>query len=203
MKGSKLVTTAIAIAAVALIALAAAPSKASAHTVTRSACARAAHADMVANPPHTTQQRRLTFLRCLKYAAQHKVSHQLHQCSKIRLGNAHTRWTVRSACKIMVAWPFNSSDQEAVTVAWCEGTFNPRARNGEYRGTFQMGDGERARWGHGPTIEAQAIAASGYYEYDRDVTGGGGFGPWSCKPGSAANAKAWNRAPRVLKNYVF
>ena len=127
---------------------------------------------------------------------------QLRLCDKLRAGSDHTRWTVRRACKIAVAWPVDGSDAEAATVAWCEGTFNPEASNGQYKGTFQMGAGARARWGHGSTVAAQAVAASRYYRYARRIGWSGGWGPWSCKPGSAANRDAWHRAPAVLRRYV-
>lgn len=127
---------------------------------------------------------------------------QLRQCQLLNYGNDHTRWTVRRACKIMVKWPHNRTDRKVVTVAWCEGTFNPLAKNGQYRGTFQMGTEERRKYGHGSTIEIQTVAAHRYFSYARRIGWGHGWGPWSCKPGSRANRDAWNRAPRVLKRYV-
>lgn len=189
--------------ALIVVALMAAPTPASAHTITRTSCAQAAHREMVNNPPHTAAQRRESFRRCLSFAAQHNLGHKLTACTKTTLGNHHTRWTVVRACQIMAVWPTNGSDQAAVTVAWCEGTFNPDASNGQYKGTFQMGTGERARWGHGSSIAAQTTAAHGYYDYSVKHHPSGGFGPWSCKPGSVDNRDAWSRAPRVLVNYVY
>lgn len=65
--------------------------------------------------------------------------------------------------------------QEAITVARCEGNFNPYAQNGQYLGTFQMGSYARSRYGHGYTIYEQAVAA---YRYYRDA----GWSPWQCSP---------------------
>jgi hypothetical protein len=63
--------------------------------------------------------------------------------------------------------------RKAVAVAYCESRIDPRARNGQYRGAFQMGARERARYGHGRTVEAQARAAKRYHAV-------AGWGPWSC-----------------------
>lgn len=63
----------------------------------------------------------------------------------------------------------------AVRVAWCESRFDVNARNGQHRGIFQMGWRERARFGHGRTVMAQARAAHRYYRL-------AGWGPWECKP---------------------
>lgn len=66
---------------------------------------------------------------------------------------------------------------QALRVAWCESRWNPRARNGQYQGLFQMGSWERSRFGHGPTARAQARAAYRYF-----VVTGRDWSPWSCKP---------------------
>lgn len=72
---------------------------------------------------------------------------------------------------------FGSRCQEALRVAQCESRFDVNARNGQYRGTFQMGDWERATYGHGSTTLAQARAAHRYF-----VAAGSDWSPWSCKP---------------------
>lgn len=82
---------------------------------------------------------------------------------------------------------FRAHWREAVDVAYCEaGTFHwlrtgrPwTAGNGQYRGMFQMGSGERRRWGHGPGSWAQARAASRYFR-----ASGSDWSPWGCKPWS-------------------
>lgn len=66
---------------------------------------------------------------------------------------------------------------QAKTVAWCEGKYNPGAQNGQYLGTFQMGEKERATYGHGSTLLAQTQAAYRYF-----VASGKDWSPWECKP---------------------
>lgn len=66
---------------------------------------------------------------------------------------------------------------EALAVAECESDFNPAAVNGQYLGVFQMGDYERATYGHGATVEEQAQAAYRYF-----VAAGSDWSPWECKP---------------------
>jgi hypothetical protein len=51
------------------------------------------------------------------------------------------------------------------------------AHNGEYQGMFQMGWGERQRWGHGPDPWTQARAAYKYW-----LDSGRDWSPWGCKP---------------------
>jgi hypothetical protein len=61
----------------------------------------------------------------------------------------------------------------AMKIVKCEtgGTYVPWTANGQYLGIFQMGSHERATYGHGNNVWAQAKAA---YAYFRDA----GFGPW-------------------------
>ena len=66
---------------------------------------------------------------------------------------------------------------QALRVAWCESRFDTRARNGQYRGLFQMGSWERRKYGHGSTAREQARAAYRYF-----VATGRTWGPWECKP---------------------
>lgn len=66
---------------------------------------------------------------------------------------------------------------EALEVSWCESRFSIDARNGEYRGLFQMGSWERRTYGHGAGPLAQARAARRYF-----VASGRDWSPWSCKP---------------------
>lgn len=72
---------------------------------------------------------------------------------------------------------FKSRCQEALRVVQCESRFDVNAQNGQYLGLFQMGDWERATYGHGSTAYAQAIAAYRYF-----VASGSDWSPWSCKP---------------------
>lgn len=80
----------------------------------------------------------------------------------------------RTRCIIRLV--FGANGEAAINVAWCESRLNHRASNGQYLGLFQMGAAERARYGHGRTVLAQARAAQRYY---RDA----GWRPWTCKPG--------------------
>jgi hypothetical protein len=74
---------------------------------------------------------------------------------------------------------FGPYADQALRVARCEtgGTYDPRARNGQYLGIFQMGDYARGRYGHGPSWLVQAAAAYLYF-----VASGRDWSPWSCKP---------------------
>lgn len=81
-----------------------------------------------------------------------------------------------AAATIRCVWGGGWRGDQAVRVARCESGLRTTATNGQYRGIFQMGSGERARWGHGYTVLAQARAAHRYYRY------AGGWGPWACKP---------------------
>lgn len=62
---------------------------------------------------------------------------------------------------------------QAMKIVKCEtgGTYWPWVSNGQYLGIFQMGSSERAKYGHGNNVWAQAKAA---YHYFLDA----GWGPW-------------------------
>jgi hypothetical protein len=68
---------------------------------------------------------------------------------------------------------------QALRVASCESGWSrtPRAVNGQYLGMFQMGEWERATYGHGEDRLTQARAAYAYF-----VASGKDWSPWSCKP---------------------
>lgn len=66
---------------------------------------------------------------------------------------------------------------QALRVAWCESRLDTDARNGQYRGLFQMGRWERSRYGHGRTARAQARAAERYF-----IASGRDWSPWECQP---------------------
>lgn len=88
-------------------------------------------------------------------------------CQALRSEQARTRCIIRAV--------FHNEPDAAISVAWCESRLDVNARNGEYRGLFQMGARERARYGHGRTVLAQARAARRYYDHR-------GWTPWACKP---------------------
>lgn len=77
-----------------------------------------------------------------------------------------------------VKW-FGKSWRDAEEVARCEtgGTYSVYARNGQYRGVWQMGSWERRTYGDGITADAQARAASAYWR-----ASGRDWSPWVCKP---------------------
>ena len=66
---------------------------------------------------------------------------------------------------------------QALAVARCESGLSTRARNGQYRGLFQMGSSARQLFGHGGSAAVQARAAQRYF-----VSSGRDWSPWSCKP---------------------
>ena len=72
-----------------------------------------------------------------------------------------------------VCYYFGANCATAMRIVRCEtgGTYSPWASNGQYLGIFQMGSSERARYGHGNNVWAQAKAAYAYYKV-------AGFGPW-------------------------
>jgi hypothetical protein len=72
-----------------------------------------------------------------------------------------------------VCYYFGSNCAQAMQIVRCEtgGTYYPWAQNGQYLGIFQMGSNERAKYGHGNNVWAQAKAA---YAYFRDA----GWHPW-------------------------
>ena len=72
---------------------------------------------------------------------------------------------------------FGEYGSQAVSVAMCESTLNTSAANGQYLGLFQMGEYERATYGHGTDALTQARAAYAYFaatDFD--------WSPWVCKP---------------------
>jgi hypothetical protein len=72
---------------------------------------------------------------------------------------------------------FGDYCSQAISVAWCESTMNTAAVNGQYLGLFQMGETERATYGHGSDALSQSKAAYAYF-----VASGYDWSPWECKP---------------------
>jgi hypothetical protein len=72
-----------------------------------------------------------------------------------------------------VCYYFKGNCGTAMQIVRCEtgGTYYPWASNGQYLGIFQMGSVERATYGYGSNVWAQAKAAYAYYSH-------AGFGPW-------------------------
>ena len=65
---------------------------------------------------------------------------------------------------------------QALRVGYCESGLRTEARNGQYRGIWQMGSWERRKYGHGSTVRAQARAANRYF-----VASGRDWSPWACR----------------------
>jgi hypothetical protein len=85
------------------------------------------------------------------------------------------RWVIRRV--------FGRHGRQAERVAWCEGRFNTAAGGrGYYRGTFQMGRPERARWGHGAGLWKQSRAAKGYADWSATHGRHRRWQPWQCQP---------------------
>jgi hypothetical protein len=85
-----------------------------------------------------------------------------------RLANAPPRVAIRSV--------FGRYAEQALAVAWCESRLVTTARNGQYRGLFQMGSDARRLFGHGETAHEQALAAHRYF-----VVSGSDWSPWGCR----------------------
>jgi hypothetical protein len=79
----------------------------------------------------------------------------------------------RSVPQIICA-VFRTECSKALSVAACESRFSTGASNGQYFGLFQMGAGERARFG-GSSLDPwdQVRAAYAYYRV-------AGWTPWEC-----------------------
>ena len=73
-----------------------------------------------------------------------------------------------------VCYYFGPNCQTAMRIVKCEtgGTYSTLSANGQYHGIFQMGSHERATFGDGNNVWAQAKAAYHYF------LAAHGFGPW-------------------------
>lgn len=79
---------------------------------------------------------------------------------------------------IEATWP-SHLHREALNVAWCESRGRASARNGQYKGHFQMGSSEWRRYGSGSPFDPIGNSAAAY-RYYRAV--GGSWRPWECRP---------------------
>lgn len=133
----------------------------------------------------------------LQSCRQHVTNLKLRWCGQLKWGPRKEQWRVRNACRIRVTWPSSrlQDRRDAVRVAFCEGSFAPNAKNGQYLGTFQMGTNERATYGHAGTIVGQVAAAARYWKI-------AGWGPWQCRPGSVDERRKWSReASRWVRRF--
>ncbi len=79
---------------------------------------------------------------------------------------------------IAATWPSHLHGQ-ALNVAWCESGGRASARNGQYKGHFQMGSSEWRRYGNGSPFNAVDNSAAAYRYF---VAVGGSWRPWQCQP---------------------
>lgn len=78
---------------------------------------------------------------------------------------------------ILATFPI-SLHREALNVAWCESRGLASARNGQYRGHFQIGRDEWQRFGSGDPFDAYANSLAAYRYY----VAAGSWRPWQCQP---------------------
>lgn len=84
---------------------------------------------------------------------------------------------MQARAKPIICKVFGPYCREALSVSWCESRHYKWARNGQYRGLFQMGEWERDTYGHAPGAWAQARAALRYFR-----ASGRDWSPWTCQP---------------------
>jgi len=130
------------------------------------------------------QDDRLAHRSSTNYAERH--SHSLRY-----LGSVATLWRVRAHRERALAkryenvfaairYVFGTYADQAIAVALCEGGSpvpSVNAQNGQYLGIFQLGAGERSRYGHSHTALGQSVAAYHYF-----IATGRSWRPWECRP---------------------
>jgi len=92
--------------------------------------------------------------------------------SGVRVQSAHSTTLYQQALRA-VCFYFKQNCTTAMRIVNCEtgGSYAPWSANGQYLGIFQMGSQERATYGYGSNVWAQAKAAYAYFRV-------AGFGPW-------------------------
>jgi hypothetical protein len=78
---------------------------------------------------------------------------------------------------IRATWPA-SLHRQALNVAWCESRGQAGARNGQYKGHFQIGRKEWAKFGKGGNPYNAFHNSAAAYRYYRAA----GWRPWECRP---------------------
>jgi hypothetical protein len=78
---------------------------------------------------------------------------------------------------ISTTWPARLHRQ-ALNVAWCESRGRAGARNGQYKGHFQIGRSEWQKFGNGDPYDAVSNSAAAYRYY----AAVGSWRPWQCQP---------------------
>lgn len=85
---------------------------------------------------------------------------------------------------IAATWPVEQVDA-AIGVAWCESRGKATASNGQYKGLFQMGRREWAKYGLGKSPYDPHANSAAAYRYWSDVertNPGKGWLRWECRP---------------------
>jgi hypothetical protein len=124
-------------------------------------------------------EKRSAWARASLHRAERRVERTTQRIATIRrtLATREARRLAKLPPKAAICSVFRRYCGQALAVAWCESRFDPTARNGEYRGLFQMGHMERRLFGHGSSAHAQSRAAHRYF-----VRSGRDWSPWGCKP---------------------
>jgi hypothetical protein len=127
-------------------------------------------------PAHVTLVRRAT------------VSLHRLQDALVRTASSDTRYRVARRVVCSFDWS-PSSCSDAMRVSWCESRWSTWAVSGQFAGWFQLGTGERLRYGVGSYrntnssiavhagIWSQVRAAHDYY-----IRSGRDWSPWQCRP---------------------
>jgi hypothetical protein len=79
---------------------------------------------------------------------------------------------------IQATWP-SHLHRQALNVAWCESRGRASARNGQYKGHFQMGKSEWRKYGNGSPFNPVSNSAAAYRYYR---AAGKSWRPWQCQP---------------------
>jgi len=94
-----------------------------------------------------------------------RPSHHRPARGTVAYCKAHAHGYARRACIIRVVFARVGQSERAVQVAHCESRLDPRARNGQYLGIFQVSEYWRQSVpGWGMTVEQQARHALGVYK---------------------------------------
>jgi hypothetical protein len=125
-----------------------------------------------ANVRFTAARRSLAATKARAARTRAELARRKRAAERKRLEAELARSPKKAICHV-----FGPHCAHALQVARCESGYQTGARNGQYRGLFQMGSSERQLFGHGASALVQAKAAYRYF-----VRSGKDWSPWSCKP---------------------
>jgi len=138
-----------------------------------------AHCNQVmrTNTHHTTQNRSTAYTRRMKKILALTIIAMTTTTSTAAARTPRPHTEARRAYAICQTFGPRYCHQ-ALRVARCESNLDPKAKNGQYLGVFQMGAHERRTYGHHHSNTwKQAQAAKRYW-----IATGKTWGPWECKP---------------------